>query len=467
MRRRRFLQLAAASAVGPTLPVLGNMSTGLSAVADDTTGLPLLRLPPDFRYASFSWTGDAMVGGRVPDRHDGMAAFERGATTVLLRNHERSVAPVIDGADVPTYDDYVTESPEGTTGLGGGVTAVILDRGRYVETRPRLAGTSTNCAGGPTPWGSWLTCEEAILRGSLIGAEDHGYVFEVPAFERASARPIIDMGFFRHEAVAVDPASGVVYLTEDSGPHSGFYRFIPNDLGKRPGALEAGGSLGMLKVRGVDHADLRTAPTGSAFDVDWVPIAEPNADPENLVPYGDTLPIVGTGKSGPFLQGEAQGAALFARGEGAWHHDGVIYWVDTAGGPAGAGTVWVYDPSRSRLTALYSSPGAHEAEAPDNLCVAPNGLVVVCEDGGGTQGTEAVVGSRLLAVGRGGRAVTVAENHVAPDAPIPGKTAIEPDDYRGSEFAGADFSSDGQTLFVNVQTPGVTFAITGPWESLG
>ena len=447
----------------------------LTPVADAVTGLPLLKLPKGFAYRSFSWSGDAMAGGATtPERHDGMAAFANaGDGVMLLRNHEEVVGPRIRGQSVPIYDDFEmapgTEgAPDGFPGFGGGVTAVSYAPDQVGVTVPLLGGTAMNCAGGPTSWGSWLTCEEIVLRTSRIGAKDHGFVFEVPAAGRASGEPIVDMGLFRHEAAALDPKTGIVYLTEDNGPHSGFYRFLPHNRQPKHGALEEGGRLEMLRVRDTPNADLRAPSTGEVHAVDWVPIAEPDRDPEGFAPEGFGGEIVGIGKSGPYLQGEAVGGARFARGEGAWWHGNAIYWVDTAAGAAGAGAVWIYEPAKSLLTAFYVSPDETVVDAPDNITVHDNGLVLACEDGGGLLGAsgEVVRGARLHALDRQGGSFEVGENNIVIDEPMPDRPAIQPGDYRRSEWAGATFSPDGKTLFVNIQTPGITFAITGPWEAV-
>lgn len=488
--RRDFLKLsggvAALGSVGATLTAFASNPRGGPASAgpygelvpatDRTTGLPLLKLPRGFSYASWGWTGDLMSDGtRTPDRHDGMAVVtagrNRAGEVVLVRNHERGAIPedvplpLIGDGIAPVYDRFSV--PGAVGGLGGGTTTLTFRGGKLIEHRASLGGTLTNCAGGPTPWGSWLTCEETTIRGSRVGARDHGYVYEVPGTgAAASARPIKAMGFMEHEAVAVDPRTSRVYLTEDNPSHSGFYQFRPVDPSSRVGSLERGGTLHMLKIRGQPNRDLRRVRAGEVFPVEWVAVDEPDADPEGFRAPDGFPAIEGSGRSGPYLQGEDAGGARFSRGEGCWYANGIIYFVDTTGGDAGKGSVFAYDPAAESLHVLFVSPDAVTADNPDNITVSPAGGILVCEDGGGTRNWlgRIQIGTRLIGIGPDGDSWAFAENNMIIDSALPDRPAIEPGDYRGREWCGACFDPHGKYLFANIQTPGVTFAITGPWS---
>jgi secreted PhoX family phosphatase len=351
-----------------------------------------------------------------------MAAFAAGRGRVrLVRNHEVGRGVPFSSA---TYDP-----------LAGGGTATLefdTNKGEVITARDSLSGTIRNCAGGPTPWGTWLTCEET---NDFTGMP-HGYIFEVPADGLGDPTPISDMGRFSHEAVAIDPATGFVYETEDAGNSSGFYRFIPNT----PGQLADGGELSMLKVKTVALANLGASyANGTTFDVEWVPIATPDnpgaASPGNFV----------------WSQGRALGAATFARLEGCWYgNDAKIYIVSTSGG-IGQGQIWEYDPAEETIRLLFQSPGSDVLNAPDNITVSPRGGLVLCEDGNGQE--------FLHGLTIDGEIFKFAQNNVV----LNGERNSFVGDYRGSEWAGACYSPDGKWLFANIQSPGISFAITGPW----
>jgi secreted PhoX family phosphatase len=394
-------------------------------VKDETTGLPLLLLPKGFRYISFGWTGDPLASGLpTPGAHDGMAAFwAPNGRTRIVRNHERGTGTPFTAT---AYD----------LAAAGGTTTMEFDtrKGKFIEAVESLSGTIRNCAGGPTPHRTWLTCEETTQFTTV----PHGYVFEVPANGMGNPVPIKDMGRFSHEAVAIDPKTGYVYETEDAGNSSGFYRFVPNNVTD----LHQGGSLLMLKVVGVDKANLGASYTaGTTFDVEWVPIATPDS-------ASPTMP-------GNFVwsQGRALNAATFARLEGCWYgNDESIYIVSTSGG-IGQGQIWEYQPRKEKIVLLFQSPGAAVLNAPDNICVSPRGGLALCEDGSGAEYVHCLTTD--------GDIFPFAKNNVVLNGERNGIVGS----YTGSEFAGATFSPDGRWFFVNVQDPGITFAITGPWAS--
>jgi secreted PhoX family phosphatase len=417
----------------------GNGAYGvLRSTPANNSGEKLLALPEGFQYAVFGKTDEKMSdGNQTPRAHDGMAAFNVNGELRLIRNHEINnqlgKMGVAIGNPGKSYDPMA----------GGGTSTLVIDP----ETRElkrhfiSLSGTLHNCAGGPTPWGSWISCEETLFgtekfkdqQGNDRGGftENHGYCFEVFAANNdlKKAEPLKAMGRFVHEAIAVDPQSGIVYETEDRGS-AGFYRFIPKAKGK----LSKGGRLQMLAIKDNPKYDTRTGQkAGRRFNVVWVDIDDP--DPGNPAAEGTSV----------YGQGLAKGGATFARLEGCWYGNGSIFFTATSGGDKRRGQVWQYTPLSNNdgvLTLLFESPDAQVLDGPDNLCVSPRGGLVICEDGGDEQFMRGLTPE--------GRIFDFARNIV------PG--------FEMREFAGATFSPDGRTLFFNIQTPGLTFAVWGPWN---
>jgi uncharacterized protein len=459
--RRRFLSdsfsVASAFGIGAAFSALGQrfaygqpatQKDAIVPINDEVTGLPLLRLPEGFRYRSFSWTGDLMADGtKTPSLHDGMAVIRAdGDILTLCRNHEVSE----DGPSLPIQDAEAYD-----TMAQGGCTTLRFDaaKGEWIDSRVSMSGTSRNCAGGITPWGTWLTCEETVLGPQSVDAynenkrrefkKEHGWIFEVPMDGARSPEPLKDMGRFVHEAVAIDRETGIVYETEDRGT-SGFYRFLPN----KPGKLAEGGKLQIAEV--VGQSDLRGGfQNGSTFDVRWHTIP----DPTRAHTPGGKKPD----ELGVFTQGKKLGGSTFSRLEGCWYGNGLIYFDATSGGEKKAGQIWQYDPKADTLTLLFESPDKPVLNMPDNLCVSPRGGLLLCEDNdyGANEFPQ-----RVFALSQDGQLAKFAENNVV----LHGKHNQFSGDFRTKEWAGASFSPDGKWLFINNHVPGITFAITGPWS---
>jgi secreted PhoX family phosphatase len=453
MSRKEFLAAGATAGAGAALSGLvarnamavpsksrGNAGKGeggygeLSPQQAENDPGTYLAVPAGFSYAIFGVEGSEMSDGNpTPKGHDGMAAFQLPNGNVrLIRNHEDRDNPLNSTVKGDPSTAYDSKGGGGTTSLEVRPTG---DRD-LVRDFQSLNGTIVNCAGGPTPWDTWMTCEETTAGQTQGWNKDHGYIYEVPvsATDEVQAVPNKAMGRFVHEAAAVDPQTGYVYMTEDRGT-AGLYRFIPDSARD----LSAG-RVQMLKVKGRSNYNTTSGQqVDKPLPVEWVDIEDP--DPAEA----ETNPLA------VFQQGQDNGGAIFSRLEGCWYGDGSIFFHATDGGDAELGQVWEYRPrgrSGGQLILLFESKSPEMLDAPDNVTVSPRGGLAICEDGSN--------GNYVRGLTEDGKIFDFVHN-VTNDR----------------EFAGATFSPDGETLFVNIQgdltvggsdNKGMTFTIWGPWE---
>ncbi|NBC83780.1 MAG: DUF839 domain-containing protein [Bacteroidetes bacterium] len=402
----------------------------------------IMNLPKGFSYHIISRQGEKMDDGLlVPGLHDGSASFagSRPGEALLLRNHEVNIG----GEQFSAFgqsNEYLGLTPaekfydygRGKNPSMGGVTTVIYDETekKVKQHSMSLLGTIRNCAGGITPWNSWITCEETVVKADDMLEKNHGYNFDVPAsadLAIADPVPLKAMGRFNHEAVVVDPETGIVYQTEDRDDGL-LYRFLPDEYGK----LHKGGKLQALAIQAMESCDTRNwneknIPLNKEFTVEWIDIEDVES-PEDSLRY----------------QGADKGAAIFARGEGAWFGNNEFYFACTNGGPEKLGQVFRFKTAgknnnqKESISLFAESNDSDIMKYCDNLTIAPWGDILLCEDD-----------------------------------PHPFIVGITPkgDYYKfgenigyQSELTGINFSPSGETLFVNIQTPGLTLAITGPWK---
>ncbi|MGV9772411.1 alkaline phosphatase PhoX [Streptosporangium sp. NPDC003464] len=421
----------------------GLKAVGYGPVVADPAGL--LALPRGFSYKIVAQAGKTLLetGEPTPSDADGTGFFRGSNGSVLVNNHEIGgnepyPVPALPGL---TYDP----------GARGGTTNIEVDgQGNRIREYVSVAGTHNNCAGGITPWSTWLTCEETEQRAGGVFQKNHGYVFEVDPFDRDANLdpvPLKFLGRFSHEAVAVDPHTSAIYETEDAGGPNGLYfRWTPpRHFRGGKGALralalgEGGDTAGTLQAmscfKGSRHiADLSEATQpGTRYRVEWIDVPDRDAA------------TVSVRKQ--FADGQVTRSRKL---EGAWWADGGAYFVSsyarTDDGSVNEhdGQVWFYDP-RSETVTLRTIFGVNpdpeqdtDYDGPDNITVSPYGGIILAEDGEGL--------SHLVGVTKQGKAYPMARNEL-----------------NDSEFTGPTFSADGRILFANIQSPGYVFAITGPW----
>jgi secreted PhoX family phosphatase len=411
----------------------------------------ILDLPKGFSYKIIAKFGDKMKDGfYVPGLADGMC-LQPGpdGLTVLFCNHEfrtghpEELGPFKSNKNLmkKIADDLIYD--KGTAGIPclGSTTTIVYDTRRKKVTGQFLnsIGTLTNCSGGITPWGSWLTCEEVFVGPDDRCAEKHGYVYEVPFSAEprvVKLVPIKALGRFLHEGITASPKTGIFYLTEDQVDGL-FYRFIPRVKER----LTEGGRLQCLGVLDKPQFDTRNwgkqpqvVSPGDTLSAHWIDLAEVDPDTDSLRHQGYKL-----------------GGALFASAEGICENAGAIIFGCTNGSRTGEGQIWRYTPSPfegepreqespGRLQLLVEPNDANVMDHPDQITVAPWGDIFVCEDGNN--------GNYLLGITPAGRIYKFAFNAL-----------------NESDLSGVCFSPDGSTMFLNILEPGLTLAVTGRWKA--
>ena len=430
--RRKFISKALLTGGALTLGgTFFNLSQTIATETDSRPNLNLIKdpkgicdLPKDFKYTIISQYDETMTdGNKVPNYHDGMGCFPGpNGEIILVRNHEVSLYLFSDPESPEPNYAYDTKSSGGTTTIWLGENLQVIKH--YLS----LTGTIRNCGGGKTPWGTWISSEEVEegFGGGWNLGKPHGYNFEIdPLKPIQKAQPLKAMGRFRHEAVGVDPQTGIAYQTQDD-MQGCFYRFIPN----KKQHFEQGGQLQALKLVDINkwHTSKHPLKANKKYDCVWVDIDDPDPQENNI-----------------HKQAQEKGAAIFVRGEGiAVHKDG-IYFACTAGGAQGIGQFFKYvandDNEKGTIELVFEAKKNGILEKPDNITINQWGDLIICED-------NSLDTQCLMGLTPEGKIYYIAAN-------------------TQSEWAGACFSPDGKTLFANIyKGPGMTLAIRGPWKKL-
>lgn len=320
MERRNFLLVAV---VGSAAAAFGGANWGVAFAAGAQPGPspygPLqpvnasgLMLPANFTSRVIARTGQKVAGTTYTwhPAPDGGACFADGTGWIYVSNSEVSST--------------------------GGVGAVKFDaQGTITGAYRTLSNTNVNCAGGATPWNTWLSCEEV----------DRGYVYETDPWGVKAAIQRPAMGRFKHEACAADPVRQVIYLTEDV-PDGCLYRFKPTTWGDL--------SSGTLEVM--------TGGSGTSGTVGWARVPDPDGSPTAT-------------------RNQVSGAKRFNGGEGCYYADGTC-WFTTKGD----GRVWAYNATNSTISLTYDDSLVTGGSAPltgvDNVTRSSGGDLFVAEDGG-------------------------------------------------------------------------------------